>query len=228
MNQTSHVNTTNFLMEGLALGLALKWRRNPTRKSPIDKLGTSVILPPCGPVAPILGLTALLTLTIHHKKFTESYQCVMQLIMVIYYNRDSLIRLPTVCSQRFSQLSWQSVRTSNPLKFKTFPLHLVGLWLITMRQEAKVSRLGWEFCWACMYFSNIFSSYDVISAHAVVYQRLTQEQHAFDGVKMSSLLLSSNKSGVNFEDKWHELKPTVNKLLKQEPVTTQEWQNLFW
>lgn len=103
-----------------------------------------------------------------------------------------------------------------------------GLITITMRQEAKVSRLGWEFCWACMYFSNIFSSYDVISAHAVVYQRLTQEQHAFDGVKMSSLLLSSNKSGVNFEDKWHELKPTVNKLLKQEPVTTQEWQNLFW
>lgn len=46
--------------------------------------------------------------------------------------------------------------------------------------------------------------------------------------KMSSLLLNSKKPGVQFEDKWHELKPTVNKLLKQQAVTTQEWQNLFW
>lgn len=45
---------------------------------------------------------------------------------------------------------------------------------------------------------------------------------------MSSLLLNSKKPGVQFEDKWHELKPTVNKLLKQQAVTTQEWQNLFW
>ena len=43
-----------------------------------------------------------------------------------------------------------------------------------------------------------------------------------------SLLLSSNKAGVQFEDKWYQLKPTVNKLLKQQPVTTQEWQDLFW
>lgn len=43
-----------------------------------------------------------------------------------------------------------------------------------------------------------------------------------------SLLLSNNKAGVQFEDKWHQLKPTVNKLLKQQAVTTQEWQDLFW
>ncbi|XP_032235365.1 cullin-5 [Nematostella vectensis] len=43
-----------------------------------------------------------------------------------------------------------------------------------------------------------------------------------------SLLLNSNKPGVQFEDKWHELKLTVNKLLKQEPVSTHEWQDLFW
>ena len=46
--------------------------------------------------------------------------------------------------------------------------------------------------------------------------------------KMSTLLLNSKRPGVQFEDKWHELKPTVNKLLKQQAVTTQEWQNLFW
>ena len=46
--------------------------------------------------------------------------------------------------------------------------------------------------------------------------------------KMSALLLNAKKPGVQFEDKWHELKPTVNKLLKQQAVTTQEWQNLFW
>ena len=31
-----HVNKTNFHMKGFALGLALKQRRNATRKSPID------------------------------------------------------------------------------------------------------------------------------------------------------------------------------------------------
>lgn len=46
--------------------------------------------------------------------------------------------------------------------------------------------------------------------------------------KMSSLLYDNKRPGVQFEDKWHELKPTVNKLLKQQAVTTQEWQNLFW
>ena len=35
MNQNSHVNKTNFHMKGFALGLALKQRRNATRKSPI-------------------------------------------------------------------------------------------------------------------------------------------------------------------------------------------------
>ena len=33
-----HVNKTNFHMKGIALGLALKQRRNATRKSTIDPL----------------------------------------------------------------------------------------------------------------------------------------------------------------------------------------------
>ena len=35
MNQNLRVNKTNFHMKGFALGLALKQRRNATRKSPI-------------------------------------------------------------------------------------------------------------------------------------------------------------------------------------------------
>ena len=35
MNQNLHVNKTNFHMKDFALGLALKQRRNATRKSPI-------------------------------------------------------------------------------------------------------------------------------------------------------------------------------------------------
>ena len=35
MNQNFHVNKANFHMKGFALGLALKQRRNATRKSPI-------------------------------------------------------------------------------------------------------------------------------------------------------------------------------------------------
>ena len=37
MNQNLHVNKTDFHMKGFALGLALKQRRNATRKSPIRK-----------------------------------------------------------------------------------------------------------------------------------------------------------------------------------------------
>ena len=36
MNQNLRVNKTNFHMKGFALGLALKQRRNATRKSPYD------------------------------------------------------------------------------------------------------------------------------------------------------------------------------------------------
>ena len=38
MNQTLHVNKTNFYMKGFVQGLALKQRRNATRKSPISRL----------------------------------------------------------------------------------------------------------------------------------------------------------------------------------------------
>ena len=36
MNQNLHVNKTNFHLKGFALGLALKLRRNETRKSPFE------------------------------------------------------------------------------------------------------------------------------------------------------------------------------------------------
>jgi cullin-5 len=33
---------------------------------------------------------------------------------------------------------------------------------------------------------------------------------------------------LQFEDKWPSMRPTVLKLLRQEPVTRSEWQDLFW
>lgn len=31
-----------------------------------------------------------------------------------------------------------------------------------------------------------------------------------------------------FEDRWPSMRPTALKLLRQEPVTKAEWQDLFW
>lgn len=33
---------------------------------------------------------------------------------------------------------------------------------------------------------------------------------------------------LQFEDKWPSMRPTVLKLLHQEPVSRTEWQDLFW
>jgi len=33
---------------------------------------------------------------------------------------------------------------------------------------------------------------------------------------------------LQFEDKWPLMRPTVLKLLHQEPVSRNEWQDLFW
>lgn len=33
---------------------------------------------------------------------------------------------------------------------------------------------------------------------------------------------------MRFEEKWIEMRPVVLKLLQQEPVTQNEWQNLFY
>jgi len=33
---------------------------------------------------------------------------------------------------------------------------------------------------------------------------------------------------LQFEDKWPSMRPTVLKLLHQEPVSRNEWQDLFW
>ncbi|XP_019639152.1 PREDICTED: cullin-5-like isoform X1 [Branchiostoma belcheri] len=37
-----------------------------------------------------------------------------------------------------------------------------------------------------------------------------------------------DKGSLQFEDKWDSMRPTVLKLLRQEPVTRAEWQDLFW
>lgn len=43
---------------------------------------------------------------------------------------------------------------------------------------------------------------------------------------MSALL--KGQGSTKFADRWPEMKPVVLKLLKQEPVTRNEWQDLFW
>ena len=43
---------------------------------------------------------------------------------------------------------------------------------------------------------------------------------------MSSLL--RGPGSTKFGDRWPDMQPVVLKLLKQEHVTRDEWQNLFW
>jgi len=42
------------------------------------------------------------------------------------------------------------------------------------------------------------------------------------------LLLKKDKNTIRFEEKWPEMRPVVVKLLNQEPVTQNEWQELFY
>ena len=43
---------------------------------------------------------------------------------------------------------------------------------------------------------------------------------------MASLL--KGPGSTKFADRWPDMQPVVLKLLKQEHVTRDEWQNLFW
>ena len=43
-----------------------------------------------------------------------------------------------------------------------------------------------------------------------------------------NISLQDNKSAPHFEDKWPNMRPIVLKLLQQEPVTQNEWQELFY
>ncbi|XP_002737439.1 cullin-5-like [Saccoglossus kowalevskii] len=45
---------------------------------------------------------------------------------------------------------------------------------------------------------------------------------------MASSNMLKDKNQLVFEDKWDNMRPTVLKLLRQEPVTRAEWQDLFW
>lgn len=43
-----------------------------------------------------------------------------------------------------------------------------------------------------------------------------------------SSFTSNNVNNARFEDKWPLIRPIVLKLLQQEPVTHNEWQDLFY
>jgi hypothetical protein len=40
--------------------------------------------------------------------------------------------------------------------------------------------------------------------------------------------LFKGQGSIKFSERWPEMKPVVLKLLNQEHVTRDEWQNLFW
>ncbi len=40
--------------------------------------------------------------------------------------------------------------------------------------------------------------------------------------------LFKGQGSIKFAERWPEMKPVVLKLLNQEHVTRDEWQNLFW
>ena len=42
------------------------------------------------------------------------------------------------------------------------------------------------------------------------------------------MLKGTGSPQSQFKDKWPEMKPVVLKLLKQEHVSREEWQDLFW
>ncbi len=42
-----------------------------------------------------------------------------------------------------------------------------------------------------------------------------------------SALLRGNGS-ISFQEAWPKMQPVVVKLLKQQPITRAEWQDLFW
>ncbi|XP_013403500.1 cullin-5-like [Lingula anatina] len=42
------------------------------------------------------------------------------------------------------------------------------------------------------------------------------------------MAMLKSQGQLQFEDKWPSMRPTVLKLLRQEPVTRAEWQDLFW
>lgn len=49
-----------------------------------------------------------------------------------------------------------------------------------------------------------------------------------EGRMSSTSALLKGPGSTRFSDRWPEMQPVVLKLLKQEHVTRDEWQNLFW
>ena len=67
---------------------------------------------------------------------------------------------------------------------------------------------------------------------------LTEQQHN-EHNKLSSInsdvksnlrdtMLKDKSQQLSFEDKWPMMRPTILKLLRQEPVSRAEWHDLFW
>ena len=74
--------------------------------------------------------------------------------------------------------------------------------------------------------SNYTTSARNINISEGVWPRFLRARTRPNSVAMSSLL--KGPGSTKFADKWPDMQPVVLKLLKQEHVTRDEWQNLFW
>ena len=60
---------------------------------------------------------------------------------------------------------------------------------------------------------------------------ITKQKYVLVGAERargSNMLKGTGSPQSQFKDKWPEMKPVVLKLLKQEHVSREEWQDLFW
>lgn len=56
----------------------------------------------------------------------------------------------------------------------------------------------------------------------------TKQYYSFRGFQLVPFNLLQGKTTPSFEEVWPAMRPIVLKVLKQEPVTQAEWQDLFY
>ena len=78
----------------------------------------------------------------------------------------------------------------------------------------------------CSNYANAFVLKKTISKYCEHTHVRTEGGVANPRIVMSSLL--KGPGSTKFADRWPDMQPVVLKLLKQEHVTRDEWQNLFW
>ena len=92
---------------------------------------------------------------------------------------------------------------------------------------------GYLYTCVCIiiYANNRFSNYTTLVRNINIcegvgskFPACANSSHSYSA--MSSLL--KGPGSTKFADKWPDMQPVVLKLLKQEHVTRDEWQNLFW